>query len=161
MLSYTKMTFIISETSSFTLLSRCQIFLNFSSINVMVGIMYSWVVSKTFNVKNNSYKKCTNGGDSNNKPMAMPSWSMARSQCWTTVLIRTGSLSAPDINSTSDNQPWEKPAVGSQPGSIPLADLENLKGGCKEVNWMGVALPHPLIMTFVYLRVYSRCCWRT
>ena len=29
-----------------------------------------------------------------------------------------GLLSAPDVNSTNNNQPWKKPAVGSRPGSI-------------------------------------------
>ena len=45
------------------------------------------------------------GGDSNHKPIAMQSWLMTRSQCWTTVSIRTGFLSAPDVNSTGNNQP--------------------------------------------------------
>ena len=45
------------------------------------------------------------GGDSNDKPTAMRSRSMARSQCWATVSKRTGSLNAPDVNSTNDNQP--------------------------------------------------------
>ena len=45
------------------------------------------------------------GGDSNDKTTAMQSRSMARSQCWPAVLIKTGSLSAPDVNSTDDNQP--------------------------------------------------------
>ena len=45
------------------------------------------------------------GGDSNNRPTAMCSRSMARSQCWTTVSKRTGSFSAPDVNSTGNNQP--------------------------------------------------------
>ena len=36
-------------------------------------------------------------GDSSDKPMAMWSQSMARSQCWTTVSNRTRSLSAPDV----------------------------------------------------------------
>ena len=44
-------------------------------------------------------------GESNDKPMAMQSWSVARSQHWTTLLIRTGSLSALDVNSTGNNQP--------------------------------------------------------
>ena len=44
--------------------------------------------------------------------MAMRSRSMARSQCWTTVLIRTGSLSAPDVNSTGNSQPTEKACCG-------------------------------------------------
>ena len=42
---------------------------------------------------------CT-GGDSNDKPTAMQSKSMAGIQCWTTVSIRTRSLGAPDVNST-------------------------------------------------------------
>ena len=45
------------------------------------------------------------GGDSNHKPTAMQSRSMARSQCWTTLSKRTGSLSAPDVNSIGNNQP--------------------------------------------------------
>ena len=44
-------------------------------------------------------------GDSNDKPTAMQSWSMARSQCWTTVSIRTRSLSALDVKSTGIQQP--------------------------------------------------------
>ena len=48
----------------------------------------------------------------------MRSRSMSRSQCWTTVSKSTGSLSAPDINSTGSIQPWKKPAVGSRPKSI-------------------------------------------
>ena len=48
------------------------------------------------------------GVDSNDKPTAMRSRSMARSQYWTKVLIRTGSLSTPDVKSTSNNQPWKK-----------------------------------------------------
>ena len=50
--------------------------------------------------------------------IAMQSRLMARSQRWT-VSIRAGLLSAPDVNSTDNNQPWKKPAVGSQPRSIP------------------------------------------
>ena len=45
------------------------------------------------------------GEDSNDKPTAMRSQSMARSQCWTTVLKRTGSLSSPDVNSTRTISP--------------------------------------------------------
>ena len=45
------------------------------------------------------------GRDSNNKPTAMQSRSMARSDCWTTVSKRTGSLSAPDVNSTGTISP--------------------------------------------------------
>ena len=44
-------------------------------------------------------------GDSNDKLTAMRPQLMARSQCWTTVSKRTGSLSAPDVNSTGNNQP--------------------------------------------------------
>ena len=51
-------------------------------------------------------------GDSNDKPTAMQSWSVARSQCWTTVSIGTGSLSAPDVNSADKNQPWKKSCCG-------------------------------------------------
>ena len=60
-------------------------------------------------------------GDANNKPAtAVQSQSVARSQCWKAVLIGTGSLSAPDVNSTENNQlqPRKNPAVGSQPGPI-------------------------------------------
>ena len=45
------------------------------------------------------------GGDSNDKPLAMQSRSMARSQFWTAISKRTGSLSAPDVNSKGNNQP--------------------------------------------------------
>ena len=47
-------------------------------------------------------------GDLNDKPTAMQSRLMARSQCRTTVLRRTRLLSAPDVNSTDNNQPWKK-----------------------------------------------------
>ena len=46
------------------------------------------------------------------KPTAMRSRLMARSQFWTTVSKRTGSLSAPDVNSTGNNQPWKKACCG-------------------------------------------------
>ena len=58
------------------------------------------------------------GGDSNDKPTAMQSRSIARSQCWTTVSKRIRSLSTLNVNSTGNNQPWKKPAVGSQPRSV-------------------------------------------
>ena len=61
---------------------------------------------------------------------------MARSQCWTTVSTRTGSLSAPDVNSTDNNQPWKKPAVGFQPRSILTSrDLrfQMTPASCREV----------------------------
>ena len=45
------------------------------------------------------------GEDPNDKPTAMRSLSMARSQRCTTVSKRTGSLGAPDVNSTGNNQP--------------------------------------------------------
>ena len=74
------------------------------------------------------------GGDSSDKPKAMPSRSMTRSQFWTTVSIRTGSLSAPDVHSTHNNQPWEKPAVGSQPGSV--LTFQNLRNN-QYTTWLG------------------------
>ena len=52
------------------------------------------------------------GGDSSDKPTAMHSRSMAGSQCWTTDSKRTGSLSAPDVNSTGNDQPWKKACCG-------------------------------------------------
>ena len=50
----------------------------------------------------------------NDKLTAMHSQSTARSQRWTTVLTRTGSISAPDVNSTctGNNQPWQKAYCG-------------------------------------------------
>ena len=45
------------------------------------------------------------GGDSNDKPMAIRSRPVARSQCCTTVLIGTGLLNAPDVYSTDYSQP--------------------------------------------------------
>ena len=45
------------------------------------------------------------GGDSNDKPTAMQSRPKARSQCWAADSKRTGSLNAPDVNSTGNNQP--------------------------------------------------------
>ena len=42
----------------------------------------------------------------------MQSRSMARSQCWATESKRTGSLSAPDVNSTGNNQPRKKAYCG-------------------------------------------------
>ena len=50
--------------------------------------------------------------------MYVSSYAWLKKKKKTTVQIRTGSLSAPDVNSTDDNQPWKKPTVGSQPGSI-------------------------------------------
>ena len=58
------------------------------------------------------------GGDSNDKPTAMQSRSMARSQCWTTVSKRTILLSAPYVSTTGNNQPWKKPAMRSRPASV-------------------------------------------
>ena len=46
-----------------------------------------------------------NNGDSNDKPTAMQSRSVTRNQCCTTLSKGTGSLSAPDFNSTGNNQP--------------------------------------------------------
>ena len=51
------------------------------------------------------------------------------------TLTRTGSLGAPDVNSTNNNQPWKKPAVGSRPGSI-LA-FQDLR--------LTSTLPHPYV----------------
>ena len=50
----------------------------------------------------------------------MQSRSMARSQCWTAVSKGTGSLTAPDVNSTGNNQPWKKACKlwDSDPGSF-------------------------------------------
>ena len=50
-------------------------------------------------------------GDSYDKPTTVWSRSMAISQCWTTLSKRTRSLSAPDINSTGNNEPWKKPVT--------------------------------------------------
>ena len=44
-----------------------------------------------------TFRSVQTDGDSNDKPTAMRSRSMARSQCWTIVSKRTGSLSAPDV----------------------------------------------------------------
>ena len=44
-------------------------------------------------------------GESNDEALAMQSQLAARSHCWTTVLIGTKSHSAPDVNSTDNNQP--------------------------------------------------------
>ena len=42
---------------------------------------------------------------------------------WAFVWLRTGSLSAPDVNSTNNYQPWKKPSVGSWLRSIPGAEI--------------------------------------
>ena len=55
--------------------------------------------------KERDRKICKQGGDSNDKQTAMRSWSMARNQCWATVSKRAAWLSAPDVNSTGNNQP--------------------------------------------------------
>ena len=52
-------------------------------------------------------------GDSNDKPTAMQSRSVARSHHWTTVSIGTGSLSVPNVNSTNDNQPRKRACCGT------------------------------------------------
>ena len=61
--------------------------------------------SPHINIDNQFLQIIQTDGDSNDKPTAMRSRSMARSQCWTIVSERTGLLSAPDVNSTGNNQP--------------------------------------------------------
>ena len=72
-------------------------------------------------------------GDSNDKPTAIQSRSVARSQCWTTLSIRTGSLnaSAPDVNSTDNNQHLHLVKYVQQPYSFQCT--MNVKGTAKAV----------------------------
>ena len=71
-------------------------------------------------------------GDSNDKPKAMRSRSVARSQCWTTESIRTRSLSAPDVNSTGNILPWKKACCG-----IPTWVHPHLSGLRQRLHWDG------------------------
>ena len=73
-------------------------------------------------------------GDSSDKLTAMRSQSIARSQCWTTVSKRTRSLSAPNVNSTSNNQLWKKAGCG-----IPTRVHPHLPGANKVVYWLSVS----------------------
>ena len=79
---------------------------------------YAWVRRKKEDEQNRNFQVLRIDGDSNDKPMAMQSWSVARSQWWETVLIGTRLFSAPDVNSTDHNQPWKRPAMKSRPGSL-------------------------------------------
>ena len=83
----------------------------FSTLYDGVGVP-SMHESPQINIDNQFLQITQTGGDSNDKPTAKRSLSMASSQCWTIVSKRTGSLNAPDVNSIGNNQPWKKACCG-------------------------------------------------
>ena len=78
------------------------------------------VASASLSVLHITFHVLLHGWRLNDKPTAMQSRSVARSHCWTTVWIGTGSLSTPMMSTATDNnQPWKlKPAAESRHGSI-------------------------------------------
>ena len=94
------------------------------------------------------------GGDSNDKPMAMQLRLMTRSQCWTRVSKRIGSLSAPDVNSTNNNQPWKTPAIASRAANQVVYWLSVSPG---RRGWTRVRIPQQAFFKRWLLSVLLTC----
>ena len=85
----------------------------------------------------------------NDKPTAMQSQSMARSQCWTTALVyRTRSLSAPYVDIANNNQFWKSLLWD------PYLDPSSPYRDSERWGWTWVGIP---LQAFLELIVISTC----